>query len=34
MPAMMTETAIMDERIVAMERAISKLTKTVEEKDL
>uniref|UniRef100_A0A2N9H4I7 Ty3-gypsy retrotransposon protein n=1 Tax=Fagus sylvatica TaxID=28930 RepID=A0A2N9H4I7_FAGSY len=34
MPAMMTETAIVDERIVAMERAISKLTKTVEEKDL
>uniref|UniRef100_A0A2N9E6Y6 Uncharacterized protein n=1 Tax=Fagus sylvatica TaxID=28930 RepID=A0A2N9E6Y6_FAGSY len=34
MPAMMTETAVVDERIVAMERAISKLTKTVEEKDL
>jgi hypothetical protein len=34
MPAMMTETAMVDERIVAMERAISKLTKTVEEKDL
>jgi hypothetical protein len=34
MPAMMIETAIMDERIVAIERAISKLTKTVEEKDL
>ena len=34
MPAMMTETAVVDERIVAMERAISKLTKTVEENDL
>ena len=34
MPAMMIETAIVDERIVAIERAISKLTKTVEEKDL
>jgi hypothetical protein len=34
MPAMMIETAVVDERIVAMERAISKLTKTVEEKDL
>jgi hypothetical protein len=33
-PAMMTKTTIVDERIVAMERAISKLTKTVEEKDL
>ena len=32
--AMMTETAMVDERIVAMERAILKLTKTVEEKDL
>jgi hypothetical protein len=30
MPAMMTETAVVDERIVAMERAISKFTKTVE----
>jgi hypothetical protein len=34
MLAMLTKTAIVDERIVAMERAISKLTKTVEEKDL
>uniref|UniRef100_A0A2N9GU49 Retrotransposon gag domain-containing protein n=1 Tax=Fagus sylvatica TaxID=28930 RepID=A0A2N9GU49_FAGSY len=34
MPAMMTETAMVDERIVAMECAISKLTKIVEEKDL
>uniref|UniRef100_A0A2N9F042 Integrase catalytic domain-containing protein n=1 Tax=Fagus sylvatica TaxID=28930 RepID=A0A2N9F042_FAGSY len=34
MPAMMTKTAIVDERIVAMECAILKLTKTVEEKDL
>ena len=34
MSAMMTETTIVDERIVAMERAISKLTKIVEEKDL
>ena len=34
MLALMTETAIVDERIVAMERTISKLTKTVEEKDL
>uniref|UniRef100_A0A2N9FNB6 Uncharacterized protein n=1 Tax=Fagus sylvatica TaxID=28930 RepID=A0A2N9FNB6_FAGSY len=34
MPTMMTETAIFNERIVAMERAISKLIKTVEEKDL
>ena len=34
MPAMMIETAIVDERIVAIERAISKLTKTVEENDL
>ena len=34
MSAMMTETAIVDERIVAMECAISKLTKTIEEKDL
>ena len=34
MPAMMIETAMVDERIVTMERAISKLTKTMEEKDL
>uniref|UniRef100_A0A2N9GIS1 Uncharacterized protein n=1 Tax=Fagus sylvatica TaxID=28930 RepID=A0A2N9GIS1_FAGSY len=34
MLAMMIETTMVDERIVAMERAISKLTKTVEEKDL
>uniref|UniRef100_A0A2N9G8H6 Retrotransposon gag domain-containing protein n=1 Tax=Fagus sylvatica TaxID=28930 RepID=A0A2N9G8H6_FAGSY len=34
MPAMMTETTMVDERIVAMERAISKLTKSMEEKDL
>ena len=34
MPTMMTKTAMVDERIVAMERAISKLTKIVEEKDL
>ena len=34
MPAMITKTVIVDERIVAMKRAISKLTKIVEEKDL
>jgi hypothetical protein len=34
MPAMMTKTILVDERIVAMECTISKLTKTVEEKDL
>ena len=31
---MMTETATIDEKIVEMGHAITKLTKTVEEKDL
>ena len=34
MLAMMTETTTIDEKIAEMGRAIAKLTKTVEEKDL
>ena len=34
MLAMMTETTTIDEKIAKMGRAIAKLTKTVEEKDL
>ena len=34
MSAMMMETTIIDEKIVEMGRAIAKLTKTIEEKDL
>ena len=34
MSAMMMETTIVDEKIVEMGRAITKLTKTIEEKDL
>ena len=34
MLAMMTETAIVDKKIAELGRAITKLTKTMEEKDL